>query len=196
MALLHVSVKWYDIISKQEFWNHEWVKVKAITISTQLDSYRNLTSRHWYQSKWDGNIKVMSRMISNQEFNVNVAKTEISNEDLNGSIQLELKLISTLESATYDANEWISRIFEQIIAWWWFFMDYDSFIKNEEISSRTPFESHQTQCILWNLKVMRILLKISERVIIIKRQIIIQPLSGCKWMISNSTLIKKFWKWD
>ena len=47
----------------------------------------------------------MSRMISNQEFNVNVAKTEISNEDLNGSIQLELKLISTLESATYDANE-------------------------------------------------------------------------------------------
>lgn len=191
-----MSVKWYDRISKQEFWNHEWVKVKAIKISTHLDSYRNLTSRQWYQSKWDGNIKVMSRMISNQEFNVNVAKTEISNEDLNGSIQLELKLISTLESATYDANEWISRNFEQITAWWWFFMDYDSFIKNEEISSRTPFESHQTQCILWNLKVMRILLKISERVIIIKRQIIIQLLSGCKWMISNWTLIENFRKLD
>ena len=44
-------------------------------------------------------------MNSNQELNVNVAKLEISNADLNGCIQLELKLISTLESATYDANE-------------------------------------------------------------------------------------------
>ena len=47
----------------------------------------------------------MSRMISNQELNVKVDKPEISNADLSGCIQLELKLISTLESATYDANE-------------------------------------------------------------------------------------------
>ena len=73
----------------------------------------NINCKHMfdgYQSdkrlfRYESSIIVISRMNSNQELNVNVAKPEISNADLNECNQLELKLISTLESSTYDANE-------------------------------------------------------------------------------------------